>query len=100
MALIRGVKSLFPCPKCLVPKDFLSDLTLEYQLRTPAHTAEILDQVEILPTMVEKNELLKKFGLRPQPVIIYFFFKHIFHSILLEFLFYNCSFGSLFGMFF
>ena len=65
MALIRGVNCLCPCPRCLVPRDQLSDLTSEpHEARTQAGTSIILREAEEMPTRKEASEHLKRYGLR------------------------------------
>ncbi|THU90821.1 hypothetical protein K435DRAFT_675329, partial [Dendrothele bispora CBS 962.96] len=65
MALIRGLGGLCPCPKCFVSQEDLSDLSVQFQLRTPVHTLEIFQQVKKCTTQVEKENILKEFSLRP-----------------------------------
>ncbi|KAK7438754.1 hypothetical protein VKT23_017884 [Stygiomarasmius scandens] len=65
MALIRGFGGLCPCPKCLIPKDELADLSAKADLRTPQHTLEIMKKVESLKLQTEKEEVLKEHSLRP-----------------------------------
>lgn len=64
MALIRGVKGLYPCPRCLVPHDQLSDLSQRFDPRTAADTIAILNQVNVLELAKDKERLLKKYSLR------------------------------------
>lgn len=64
MALIRGSKGLYPCPRCFVPHDQLSDLSQTYDKRTAAGTITILNQVEGLNRKQDKENLLKSYGLR------------------------------------
>jgi hypothetical protein len=61
MALIRGLRGLCPCPKCLVPKDQLSDLTKTHTARTGQGVYEL---VSAKMGAVEKDSLLKAQGLR------------------------------------
>lgn len=63
MALIRGLRGLCPCPKCLVPKDQLSDLSQVYDLRTAKGTQYLLDEAAEL-IQADKEDLLKSHGLR------------------------------------
>lgn len=70
MALIRGKDSLFPCPRCLVPNEKQSDLSLTYLPRDPAQTLDILYQATKLNTKTAQNQLLKQYGLRPFSVCV------------------------------
>ena len=67
MALIHGIGCLYPCPKCYIPWDVLSDLT-EIQ---PACTAKKMARVlKTAPMLMgdDKEELLKQHGLCDTPV--------------------------------
>ena len=70
MALIRGLRSLFPCPKCYVPWDVLSDLSQDHELRTAAMTAAVVKEASTLPAE-EKEALLKDHGLRDAQVSLF-----------------------------
>lgn len=63
MALIRGLRGLRACPKCLIPSDALSDLSKDYPLRTTANTMQILKDVAT-QTREEREATLKDNGLR------------------------------------
>ena len=63
MALIRGLGSLCPCPKCEIPWNLLSDLSLDHKLRSASETKHILEEASTLPAN-EKEDLLKEHGLR------------------------------------
>ena len=69
MALIRGLRGLCPCPKCLVPKDQLSDLTQEHILRTGQGVQDLFSEAADLGA-VDKNNLLKQQGLRDIEVCV------------------------------
>ena len=62
MALIRGLRGLCPCPKCLVSKDKLSDLTQLYTPRMGQGVQDLFAEAEHLGT-VDKDKLLKMQGL-------------------------------------
>lgn len=64
MALIRGLNSHRPCPVCLIPGDCLSDLSETYPLRTTETMRAIYEEAQEARTVVEKQELLKEYGLR------------------------------------
>jgi len=74
MNLIRGLNGLFPCPRCLVPKDKLSDLSLRFPLRTAEHTAKVLEAAEGQKRQTEKEKVLKSFSVRPITVHLPLFF--------------------------
>ena len=64
MALIRGVTSLHPCPRCLIHKDQQGDLSQTAALRTAADMkAKVLEARET-EYAYEKEEILKGCGLR------------------------------------
>ena len=62
MALIRGVKSKFPCPVCLVPDSQMSDGST-HPLRTLESMQEVYDEAQAMSS-TEKEKHLKKYGLR------------------------------------
>lgn len=64
ISLIRGVKSLFPCPICLVPKTSLSNLIERHELRTQVKSQLILNEARKENTAEKCNKHLKGFGLR------------------------------------
>jgi len=73
MALIRGLKGLYPCPICFVPWNEQSDLSTEHPLRTGAESQRILMDARAKRTLAERDELLKDNGLRDVEVIHFFF---------------------------
>ncbi|KZP04009.1 hypothetical protein FIBSPDRAFT_904596 [Athelia psychrophila] len=64
MTLIRGLRGLRPCPKCLIPKEALSDLSQDHELRTAAKTSQLLEEVANM-SVGNREEKLKAQGLRP-----------------------------------
>ena len=62
MALIRGGKSKFPCPICLVPHTQMSDGS-KHGLRTTEDMQRVLDEAQRMPSK-EREEHLKAYGLR------------------------------------
>lgn len=63
MALIRGVGSDYPCPRCLVPKDSLTDLAKTWDLQTTETMADAYDSAQELNAK-DGNAFLQKYGLR------------------------------------
>ncbi|KAJ6610879.1 hypothetical protein B0H10DRAFT_2165954 [Mycena sp. CBHHK59/15] len=63
MALIRGLRALYPCPICYVKKDEQSNLSKTAKLRTSGHSQEILNETRALNADA-KEALLKGHGLR------------------------------------
>ena len=63
MALIRGLRGLCPCPKCLVLKDQLSDLTQRHENRTAQKIRNLLNEVATL-SATDREKQLKQQGLR------------------------------------
>jgi hypothetical protein len=64
MALIRGVRSHFPCPVCLVPQDLQWDLSKEFDLRTQAASEKIFLEAMDKPNAEQRDAHLKKYSLR------------------------------------
>lgn len=67
MSLIRGIKSLFPCPICLVPRDKLSDLSQVYELRTQKNSEALVRDTQGM-TMADAEQKLRNQSLRPVQV--------------------------------
>ncbi|KAJ3834010.1 hypothetical protein F5878DRAFT_697660 [Lentinula raphanica] len=65
ICLTRGVRSLVPCVKCLVPHDQLNNLEAHHAKRSARQTIEILNEARQSESKAASKELLKKFGLRP-----------------------------------
>ena len=70
MALIRGVKCLFPCPRCLIPQAKQGSLS-SAPLRTVASTRAIIQEAREQQHAQEKEEILKAAGLRNVDVIYF-----------------------------
>jgi hypothetical protein len=64
MALIRGLGGLFPCPRCLVPKEKLSKIDVPYELRTAESTRETFLAARNAPTKAQEEAIVKKKSLR------------------------------------
>ncbi|THH16568.1 hypothetical protein EUX98_g9282 [Antrodiella citrinella] len=64
MALIRGVKSLYPCPICLVPHNELANLRKSYPLRTAKQSQQVVEAARQMDTKAEGEELLVQYSLR------------------------------------
>jgi len=62
MALIRGVKGLFPCPVCLVPHTNMSDGS-SHPLRTSESMQKVFNEASAMP-LTEGDKHLKGYGLR------------------------------------
>jgi hypothetical protein len=63
---IRSAMANFPCPKCLVPKSQLSQLTKRFEHRTPASMEAVLNQARRKHTKGEKEAVLKNSGIQCQ----------------------------------
>ncbi|KAF9235747.1 hypothetical protein BU15DRAFT_77676 [Melanogaster broomeanus] len=63
MALIRGLKSKFPCPVCLVPKDQLSQYGV-YASRHASQSESVVTTARAEGTVAEKEAKLKEYSLR------------------------------------
>ena len=64
MALIRGVNSLFPCPRCLISGDKQGDISARAPLRTEAATKATIKKAREQRLAGDKEEILKGTGLR------------------------------------
>lgn len=63
MALIRGLKSKFPCPVCLVPKDQLA----QFRIHMSRHTTQsqhVVLTARAERTVEAKEAKLKEYSLR------------------------------------
>lgn len=60
MALIRGIRSLYPCPICLIPSKDLADINITAPLRNMKETQHLVAEG------IEAK--LKDQGLRPVKV--------------------------------
>ncbi|KAJ7815570.1 hypothetical protein B0H14DRAFT_3745648 [Mycena olivaceomarginata] len=63
MALIRGLRALYPCPICYVKKDEQSELSKHADLRTSKGSKDTVMQAREL-NREDREELLKSHGLR------------------------------------
>lgn len=66
MALLRGLKSLFPCVLCDVPSDCLWDVTEQWGIRNHEDIKRIVLNEDLNKT--QKKDFTKAFGVRPAPV--------------------------------
>lgn len=64
MSLIRGVRSLWPCPICLVPRDKLSDASKTFCRRTSEDSQGVVKAARMKISAEEKEDALKEYGLR------------------------------------
>jgi len=72
MALIRGVGSLFPCPRCLIPDSKLGTLSATAPLRTADGTKAVIYEARKQQAKQDKEEILKNTGLRDVDVCFHF----------------------------
>ena len=70
MALIRGVGSLVPCPRCLIPEDKLGSHSVRAALRTTADMREIISKARGERFANAGEEILKAVGLRDVDVYL------------------------------
>ena len=63
MALIRGVNSIAPCPRCLVIHEDLWNPSLQTPLRMSAGTQATFEEVKREKLVGKKEEILKSAGL-------------------------------------
>ncbi|KAK7030283.1 hypothetical protein VNI00_014300 [Paramarasmius palmivorus] len=64
MCLIRGLRALHPCPKCMVGKDQLSWLSERWESRTPEDTARVIKEASEMGRKGDREDLLKQYSLR------------------------------------
>ncbi len=63
MTLIRSLRSLFPCPKCLVSKDDLANLYISAPARTAQGTINVLNAARAGTLKGDKEQILKNAAL-------------------------------------
>jgi hypothetical protein len=71
MALIRGVGSLFPCPRCLISGAIQGELSASAPLRTAAGTEATIQEARGKQLAGDREETLKAAGLRDVDVRLY-----------------------------
>ncbi len=64
MTATRGVRSLFPCPVCLVPRDMQMEHGTMYPLRTTDSMKAVYMSAMSQLTKKDQEETLKAVGLR------------------------------------
>jgi hypothetical protein len=64
MALIRGVRGLYPCPVCLIKSDEQSDHNVTAVLRTATATQQLIASGRMLKSSEARESLLKSQSLR------------------------------------
>ena len=74
MALIRGVSSLFPCPRCIIPADKQGDISVKAPLRTTANMVSVLREARQERHLKDRKEKLKAVGLRDVDVRLHFYY--------------------------
>jgi len=75
MSLIRGVRSLWPCPICLVPRDKLSDTSKTFRRRTSEDSQGVVKAARTKISAEEKEDVLKEYGLRDVDVSSMYIFQ-------------------------
>ncbi|KAI6018748.1 hypothetical protein BKA83DRAFT_4464972 [Pisolithus microcarpus] len=63
MTLIRGIKSNFPCPICLIPCDHISDFPTQCELWTSKNVLKVLEDTCSQDTQEKKEQILIQQGL-------------------------------------
>jgi len=84
IALIRGLRGLCPCPKCLIPSTKLADFNAVYPERTPEQTVSKLNQAKQLEmtSKADAEAILKESSLRPIIVCMIFNAQCLIHTEL------------------
>ena len=77
MALIRGIGSLFPCPRCLIPEAKQGDHSVSAPLRTEANTKATIQEAREKRLAGDKEGVLKAAGLRDVDVRLCFYYSHL-----------------------
>lgn len=80
MALIRGVKCLFPCPRCMISQEKQGDISVNAPPRTAAGTKATIQEARKQKRVGDKEAILKASGLRDVDVCLYFIFLVSYHS--------------------
>ena len=75
MALIRGVKSLHPCPRCLIHTSQQGDLSRTAALRTTAEMKAKVLEARAKEFAYESEVILKDCGLRDVDVCPHFLYQ-------------------------
>ena len=75
MALIRGLGSLRPCPRCLVADVDLDNFSDKAPIRTAGETRATIEEARKQVLVGESEEILKTSGLRDIDVRSYFIFE-------------------------
>lgn len=57
MALTRGVKSDYPCPVCLVPREKMDDLWVRAPLRTAIESSRLYEEAMKATTLEAQNAI-------------------------------------------
>lgn len=66
MALLRGLKCLFPCVVCDVPKNRMWDVTEPWKIRNHEDVMRIVMDKTL--NITQKQEQTKHYGIRPTEV--------------------------------
>jgi hypothetical protein len=74
MALIRGVGSLFPCPRCLISGVEQGNPSSSAELRTAAGTQATIQEAREQQLAGDKEEILMNAGLQDVDVRLHFFY--------------------------
>lgn len=74
MALIRGIGSLRPCPRCLVADVDLDTFSNRELARTAEQTRATIEEARKRDLVGESEEILKRSGLRDIDVRSHFIF--------------------------
>lgn len=72
MALIRGLKGLYPCPICLISNDDQSNLSVIFTLRTQHDSKALVDDALESATAEAAEAILKTQSLRPVKVFKFY----------------------------
>ncbi|KAJ7709357.1 hypothetical protein B0H14DRAFT_2415016, partial [Mycena olivaceomarginata] len=70
---MRSSQANFPCPKCLVPMDFLAKLTQRFEHRNTASMRNIIEDARGQQTKRDKEEILRGAGLHDVEQILWEF---------------------------
>ncbi|KAI6008643.1 hypothetical protein EDC04DRAFT_2610841 [Pisolithus marmoratus] len=63
MALICGIKSNFPCPICLIPRDQILEFPAHCELQTSKNVLKVLQEAHLQDTTEKKEQILIQQGL-------------------------------------
>ena len=84
MALTRGVKGLYPCPRCLIQNERQGDVLHIARLRTTTDMKAVLLEARSKKYVKEQKAILKAVGLRNVDVSPRYLHYHVMLSLVIS----------------